>query len=78
VFELSKRQATLEEAFLDATGASEEFRASMGFGSGFGGPTAGPRDYGQQGYGPPPSEPPTPARPDRGDRPEPPENGVDR
>lgn len=34
VFELSNRQATLEEAFLDATGASEEFRASMGFGSG--------------------------------------------
>jgi ABC-2 type transport system ATP-binding protein len=88
VFELSKRQATLEEAFLDATGASEEFRASMGFGSGFGGPTAGQQGYGQQGYGqqgygqqgygPPPSEPPTPARPDRGDRPGPPENGVDR
>ncbi len=53
VFELSNRQATLEEAFLDATGASEEFRASMGFGPtsgpGFGGPTAG-----QPGYGPQP------------------------
>ncbi len=48
VFELSNRAATLEEAFLDATGASEEFRASMGFGTGnqFGGPMAG--------YGPPP------------------------
>jgi ABC-2 type transport system ATP-binding protein len=33
VFELVNREATLEEAFLDATGASEEFRASMGFGS---------------------------------------------
>jgi ABC-2 type transport system ATP-binding protein len=32
VFELANREATLEEAFLDATGASEEFRASMGFG----------------------------------------------
>jgi len=32
VFELVNREATLEEAFLDATGASEEFRASMGFG----------------------------------------------
>jgi ABC-2 type transport system ATP-binding protein len=31
VFELFNRQATLEQAFLDATGASEEFRASMGF-----------------------------------------------
>jgi ABC-2 type transport system ATP-binding protein len=31
VLELWNRQATLEEAFLDATGASEEFRASMGF-----------------------------------------------
>jgi ABC-2 type transport system ATP-binding protein len=31
VFELFNREATLEEAFLDATGASEEFRASMGF-----------------------------------------------
>jgi ABC-2 type transport system ATP-binding protein len=37
VFELFNRQATLEEAFLDATGASEEFRASMGLGPG-GGP----------------------------------------
>ena len=34
VFELFNREATLEEAFLDATGASEEFRASMGFGPG--------------------------------------------
>jgi ABC-2 type transport system ATP-binding protein len=33
VFELADRQATLEEAFLDATGASEEFRASMGLGA---------------------------------------------
>jgi ABC-2 type transport system ATP-binding protein len=44
IYELSDRQATLEEAFLDATGASEEFRASMGFGSqhlGFGGPSSG-------------------------------------
>ncbi len=32
VFELVNREATLEEAFLDATGASEEFRASLGFG----------------------------------------------
>jgi len=31
VLELWTRQATLEEAFLEATGASEEFRASMGF-----------------------------------------------
>ncbi|MGI8435276.1 MAG: ATP-binding cassette domain-containing protein [Nocardioidaceae bacterium] len=61
VFELSNRQATLEEAFLDATGASEEFRASMGFGSqpGYAG-MAGPDPYagqaGQppQGYGQPP------------------------
>jgi ABC-2 type transport system ATP-binding protein len=55
VFELSNRQATLEEAFLDATGASEEFRASMGFGPGsgpaFGGPMPGQQGYGQQGYG---------------------------
>ena len=40
VFELVNREATLEEAFLDATGASEEFRASMGFG-------------GPEGFGPP-------------------------
>jgi ABC-2 type transport system ATP-binding protein len=52
IFELSNREATLEEAFLDATGASEEFRASMGFGQqpGFGGPMAGP----PAGYGGPP------------------------
>ena len=53
VFELSNREATLEEAFLDATGASEEFRASMGFGPtagpGFGGPAAGQPGYGQPG-----------------------------
>jgi len=53
VFELSNRQATLEEAFLDATGASEEFRASMGFGPtsgpGFGGPAAGQPGYGHPG-----------------------------
>ena len=43
VFELVNREATLEEAFLDATGASEEFRASMGFGGpgALGGPTGG-------------------------------------
>ena len=52
VFELSNRQATLEEAFLDATGASEEFRASMGLGGMPGGPPA----YGQQPYGPPPAQ----------------------
>ena len=45
VFELSNRQATLEEAFLDATGASEEFRASIGFG--------GPPASGGTGYGGP-------------------------
>ena len=63
VFELANRQATLEEAFLDATGASEEFRASMGFGTGygpgFGGPMAGQPGYGQppgQGYGQPPGQ----------------------
>jgi ABC-2 type transport system ATP-binding protein len=33
VYELTNRAATLEEAFLEATGASEEFRASMGLGS---------------------------------------------
>ena len=61
VFELSNRQATLEEAFLDATGASEEFRASMGLGSGgsFGGQltpggAGSPPGYGPPGYGPPP------------------------
>jgi ABC-2 type transport system ATP-binding protein len=68
VFELSNRQATLEEAFLDATGASEEFRASMGLGPmgpmgpagasygppppGYGAPTGYPPPA-QQGYGPP-------------------------
>ncbi|MGI8992993.1 MAG: ATP-binding cassette domain-containing protein [Nocardioidaceae bacterium] len=54
VFELSNRQATLEEAFLDATGASEEFRASMGFGNqapAFGGPMMGQHGYGQGGSG---------------------------
>ncbi len=67
VFELSNRQATLEEAFLDATGASEEFRASMGFGGGaapaFGGPMMGQQGYGapgqapqQGGYGQPPQQ----------------------
>ncbi len=60
VFELSNRKATLEEAFLDATGASEEFRASMGFGGGappaFGGPTGPQPGYvePQPGYGPQP------------------------
>ncbi len=56
VFELSNRQATLEEAFLDATGASEEFRASMGFGSSAPGALGGPPAYGgQPGYGQPPA-----------------------
>jgi ABC-2 type transport system ATP-binding protein len=58
VFELANRQATLEEAFLDATGASEEFRASMGLGadgapSGARGGGALPAGYPPQGYGPP-------------------------
>ncbi|MGH3505791.1 MAG: ATP-binding cassette domain-containing protein, partial [Nocardioidaceae bacterium] len=69
VFELSNRQATLEEAFLEATGASEEFRASMGIGgySVPGGYGQAPQGWGQapgyaqpppgygapQGYGPP-------------------------
>jgi ABC-2 type transport system ATP-binding protein len=54
VFELTTREATLEEAFLDATGASEEFRASMGFG----GPTAGlgPPAQGPPGYAAPPPQ----------------------
>jgi ABC-2 type transport system ATP-binding protein len=54
VFELTTREATLEEAFLDATGASEEFRASMGFG----GPTAGlgPAVQGPPGYAAPPPQ----------------------
>ena len=67
VFELSNREATLEEAFLDATGASEEFRASMGFGNqapAFGGPMMGQHGYGaggpvgppQPGYGQPPQQ----------------------
>ncbi len=54
VLELTNRHATLEEAFLDATGASEEFRASMGFGPGasaFGGPMPGQPGYAPQGYG---------------------------
>jgi ABC-2 type transport system ATP-binding protein len=73
VFELSNRQATLEEAFLEATGASEEFRASMGLGGpgqyggpppGYGGPYGGPPPgyggpYGGPGpgYGPPGQQP---------------------
>jgi ABC-2 type transport system ATP-binding protein len=57
VFELTGRQATLEEAFLDATGASEEFRASMGLeadgapGGAFG---SSPAEYPSPGQGPPP------------------------
>jgi ABC-2 type transport system ATP-binding protein len=51
VFELTNREATLEEAFLDATGASEEFRASMGFG---GATAVGPPAPGPPGYGAPP------------------------
>jgi ABC-2 type transport system ATP-binding protein len=50
VFELFNREATLEEAFLEATGASEEFRASMGFGAqGIGAPPPGPPQGPQQG-----------------------------
>ena len=51
VFELVNREATLEEAFLDATGASEEFRASMGFGGhdAFGGPPGG-QGFPPQGF----------------------------
>jgi len=53
VLELSHRQATLEEAFLDATGASEEFRAQMGFGGITGQPYAGPPGpTGQTGQSP--------------------------
>jgi len=62
VFELANRNATLEEAFLDATGASEEFRASMGFGPGasaFGGPMPGQPGYVPQGFGQPGSGQPT-------------------
>jgi ABC-2 type transport system ATP-binding protein len=55
VFELGNREATLEEAFLDATGASEEFRASMGFGTGYGPGFGGPM-AGQPGYGQPPGQ----------------------
>ncbi len=67
VFELINREATLEEAFLDATGASEEFRASMGFGGpqGFDGlpggsgypPQGGPGYPPQGGPGYPPQGP---------------------
>jgi ABC-2 type transport system ATP-binding protein len=59
VFELVNREATLEEAFLDATGASEEFRASMGFGGhdGSGAPPPG------QGFPPPDVPPPGPPPP---------------
>jgi ABC-2 type transport system ATP-binding protein len=56
VFELATREATLEEAFLDATGASEEFRASMGFG----GPGHPPPDSALGGHGYPPSGAPPP------------------
>jgi ABC-2 type transport system ATP-binding protein len=52
VFELSNRQATLEDAFLDATGASEEFRASMGLGPT--GPSGGAYGPPPPGYAPPP------------------------
>ncbi len=60
VFELVNREATLEEAFLDATGASEEFRASMGFGGheAFGEPP------GVQGF--PPQGPPPEGFPPQG------------
>jgi ABC-2 type transport system ATP-binding protein len=61
VFELFNREATLEEAFLEATGASEEFRASMGFGFAMpqgaqAAPGEPPLGYGPPppGYGPPP------------------------
>ena len=73
VFELSNRQATLEEAFLEATGASEEFRASMGFGGplglGPGGDVPPPQGYGppaQGGYGRPPQGYGPPAQGDYG------------
>ncbi len=71
VFELSDRQATLEEAFLDATGASEEFRASMGLGT-----TTGPVD-GAGTFDPPPgygspSQPPGPPPPGYGPPSQPP------
>jgi ABC-2 type transport system ATP-binding protein len=58
VFELTSRQATLEEAFLDATGASEEFRASMGLGS-EGAPSGGSGSS-PAGYPPPGQSPPSP------------------
>jgi ABC-2 type transport system ATP-binding protein len=57
VLELTHREATLEEAFLEATGASEEFRASMGLGPNPYGPYGGPTAYGQSPYGPPPFYP---------------------
>lgn len=54
VFELFNRDATLEEAFLEATGASEEFRASMGFGAQ--GTTPAGQPLQQQPPGPPPGQ----------------------
>ncbi|MGI8577429.1 MAG: ABC transporter ATP-binding protein [Nocardioidaceae bacterium] len=84
VFELGNREATLEEAFLDATGASEEFRASMGFGAaGYGPPPGyGSPGYGvppQQDYGPPPQGGYGPPPPGHGaTRQQPPRNGEDR
>jgi ABC-2 type transport system ATP-binding protein len=68
VYELFNRQATLEEAFLDATGASEEFRASMGLGptgstQGYGSPPASGPAQPSDGLGPR-SSPPEPARPE--------------
>jgi ABC-2 type transport system ATP-binding protein len=65
VFELTSRQATLEEAFLDATGASEEFRASMGLGAdGAAGTAAGSSaaGYPSPGQGPPSRQGLTPSQ----------------
>lgn len=73
VIELFRRDATLEEAFLEATGASEEFRASMGIGGPAGGTPPGgmppggmppggmpPGHGGPPPGGPPPGMPPQP------------------
>jgi ABC-2 type transport system ATP-binding protein len=59
VFELFNREATLEEAFLEATGASEEFRASMGFGQHAGQPAS----YQPPGRPVPPGPPGPPQQP---------------
>ena len=61
VLELTRRQPTLEEAFLEATGASEEFRASMGLAAG---PPVGP----PPAVAPPPGPPPVDGPPTGGPR----------